>query len=490
MSARKALCLLLFLFLPAGSVLAQEEEADTAGESDAEPADEEPPVEEPPVEEPPVEEPAKVSEPPEAEPVVEAPPPPTAKSPSPALSFLTETIRWTGYYENQLAIYSLPRNDHADPDGWPVDVLDYNKAKLGIRFKPSRGFGVQVDLVARSFHGSDYHLADMLPERFGDTLAFLEAMDPASVRFSLDNEIYLENAFLTAQAGRFRLRVGKQPIRFGSGYLWNPSDPFNVIDMLDPSYEKQGVTALKMQLHLPHEILLEAYALPDPFTYTTTRLEDSAVAARMRAAFGQFVLAGHWAWMVDTAGVDLLATDPAEYELRSRRHLVGLEFVGEIGGVGFWLEGAYNRMPRDDWDDIEAISKEGWFETLAGVSYTFPGGFTTMAEYVYNGRGYNDPEDISLWQWFAYIEQRLRYLSQHQVAVTMQLPISRAFTTIGLTGIVNPASPGFILNPSVQFNWSQHVTVMLYGAISYARDPDSEFAAVGQGAYLRFRLSF
>ncbi len=409
---------------------------------------------------------------------------------STSLSFLEETVRWTGYYENQLAIYSLPRNEHGDPDGWPVDVLDYNKAKLGIRFKPSRGFGVQVDVVARSFHGSDYHLADMLPERFGDTLAFIEMMDPASVRFSLPNEIYLDNAFLTASAGRLRLRVGKQPIRFGSGYLWNPSDPFNVIDMLDPSYEKQGVTALKLQLHLPHEFLVEAYALPDPFAYSQVHLENSAVAARLRKAFGQFVVAAHWAWMVDTAGVDLTATDPDEYELRSRRHLVGLEFVGELGGVGFWLEGAYNHMPRDDWSDIEAIGKCWWIESLAGVSYTFPGGFTAMAEYLYNGRGQNDPADISLWQWFAYIEQRVRYLSQHQLALTMQLPISQAFTTIGLTGIATPASPGFVLNPSVQFNWSQHVTVMLFGAISWSRDPDAEFGAVGQGAYLRFRLSF
>jgi len=416
---------------------------------------------------------------------------PAARPAPSALQFLAETVRWTGYYENQLAVYSLPRNEHADPDGWPVDVLDYNKAKLGIRFKPSRGFSVQVDLVARAFLGSDYHLADILPQRFEDELALLEMMDPSSVRYAMENEIYLENAFLSAQVGRFRVRVGKQPMRFGSGYLWNPSDPFNVIDMLDPSYEKQGVTSLRMQLHLPHEILLEAYLLPDPFV-TKPRFEDSAAAARVRAAFGQFVLAAHYALMKDTAAVDPLAMDPDEFVLRSRRHLVGLEFVGEVGGVGFWLEGAYNRMPRDDWDDddLEFIGQAWWFEALAGVSYTFPGGFTAMAEYLYNGRGDNDPSDVSLWQWFAYLEQRLRYLNQHQLAVTLQLPISRAFTTVGLTGIVTPASPGFVLNPSVQFSWSQHLTVMVYGAISYAKDPDAEFAAVGQGAYLRFRFAF
>jgi len=415
--------------------------------------------------------------------------PVTKKAPA-ALTFLNETLRWRGYYENQLSIYRLPRNEHADPDGWPVDMMDYNKAKLGIRFKPTRGFMVQVDLVARSFHGqSTFHLADMLPERFEGTLLALEAWDPSAVLFTLENEIYLENAFLSAQAGRFRVRVGKQPIRFGSGYLWNPSDPFNVIDMLDPSYEKQGVTALRLQLHLPHEFLLEAYALPDPFG-TDVKFEDSAVAARARAAFGQFMLAAHWATMMDVAGVDLTTMDPDEFTLRSRRHLVGMEFVGEIGGVGFWLEGAYNHMPRDDWSDIEAIGTCWWFEALGGISYTFPGGFMAMAEYLYNGRGANDPEDISLYQWYAYLEQRLRNLNQHQAALTLQLPISQAFTTIGLTALVTPADPAFVLNPSIQFNWSQHLSVMLYGAISYARDPDAEYGAVGQGVYLRFRLSF
>jgi len=449
--------LLLALLLP-GPALAQED-----GEEEA-PAEELPP------------------------PTPPTPPPPAPPVPAP-FKFVSESIRWTGYYENQLAIYSLPRNEHADPDGKPVDLLDYNKAKLGIRFKPTPGFGVQVDLVARAFLGTDYHLADMLPERFEDDLALLEMYDPSMVRFAMEDEIYLENAFLTGKVGRFRVRVGKQPIRFGSGYLWNPSDPFNVIDMLDPSYEKQGVTALRLQLHLPHEILIEAYALPDPFG-TDIRLEDSAVAARARVALGQFVLAGHWAYMMDTAGVDPLATDPDEYLLRSRRHLAGLEFVGELGGVGFWLEGAYNNMPRDSWKDFEPIGKDWWIEALAGVSYTFPGGFTAMAEYLYNGRGDNDPEDITLYQWFAYLEQRLRYLSKHQAALTLQLPIPQAFTTIGLTGIVTPASPAFVLNPSVQFNWSQHLTVMLYGAISWAQDEDSEYGAMGQGAYMRFRFSF
>ena len=417
------------------------------------------------------------------------PPPSNVPKPSP-LAFLSQTIQFKGYYENQLSIYRMPRNEHADPDGWPVDMMDYNKAKLGLRFKPTRGFKVQVDLVARSFHGqTSFHLADMLPERFEEELLFMEAMDPASVQFTMENEIYLENAYLAAKAGRFRVRVGKQPIRFGSGYLWNPSDPFNVIDMLDPSYEKQGVTALRLQLHLPHEFLIEAYALPDPFG-TDVALEDSAVAARVRAAFGQFMVAAHWAWMMDTAGIDPMATDPDKFVLRSRRHMLGLEVTGELGGVGFWLEGAYNNMPRDGWSGFENIGKAWWIEGLAGVSYTFPGGFMAMAEYLYNGRGDNDPSDVSLWQWYAYLEQRLRYLSQHQLAITMQLPISQAFTTIGLTGIVTPASPGFVLNPSVQFNWTEHMTVMLYGAISYAKDPDSELGAVGQGAYMRFRFSF
>jgi len=113
-----------------------------------------------------------------------------------------------------------------------------------------------------------------------------------------------------------------------------------------------------------------------------------------------------------------------------------------------------------------------------------------MAEYLYSGRGHDDPSDASLWQWFAYIEQRLRTLSSHQLAFTVQAPIERAFMTVGVTGIVNPVSPSFVLNPSLEFEWSQHLTMTVYGAISWAKDPDAEFAAVGQGAYLRFRLAF
>jgi hypothetical protein len=399
-------------------------------------------------------------------------------------------LSWKGYYENQLAVFAMPRNEHGDPDGSGVGLLDYNKVRLGLGLRPLRGFSAQVDLVARTLHGSrTYHLADMLPKKFTPELALLEALDPASVIFELRDEFYIDNAYLAAKFWRVRLRIGKQPIRFGSGYLWNPTDPFNRIDLLDPSYEKRGINALRLQLFLPAEGLLEVYALSDRLD-RDFHIEDGGLAARARFAAGRFVFAADYVNFLDVAGLDPRALDAAETTVRSRRHLLGIEITGELGGVGLWAEASLNLMPGVSWSGLEGIGEDRWFEALGGASYTFRGGVSLMAEYLYNGRGGSDSSEYTLWHWFAYLDQTLRTLGRHYASATLQVPVGTIDTTFAVTGIVNIGDPSFLINPSIRFDWNQYLSVLAYGAITWGGTADSEFPVSGQGGYLRFRFSF
>jgi hypothetical protein len=368
--------------------------------------------------------------------------------------------------------------------------MDTNKLRVDLSVKPLPGFSADADVVIRTFHGSTtYHLADILPERFGRDIAELEAIDPSLAEYRMDSDIFLDNAYLTAEFWRLRLRVGKQQIRFGSGYLWNPTDPFNKKDLLDPTYEKVGVTCLRLQLFLPGEGLLEAYALPGP-DLDDFHLEDAALAFRARVAVERWVFATTYATFNDVAGVDMWVSDPADLLVRSRRHMLGFEFTGELGGMGVWGEVAFNVMERGSWDRLLAIGRPDWIEALGGLSYTFRGGTMIMAEYLYDSRGGEGPDSYTLWQWLSYLDQTVRTLGRHHVTATIEVPAARIHTTFSLTGIVNVEDPSFVLNPWIRFDWNQYLALMLYGAFTWGGAPGNELGSMGQGAYVRLRFSF
>ncbi|MBW1881159.1 MAG: hypothetical protein JRJ84_22625, partial [Deltaproteobacteria bacterium] len=264
-------------------------------------------------------------------------------------------LRWKGYVENQMGVMVLPHRPAGDV--WTdLPFFDTNKVRLDLRAKPLPGFTANVNAIARLYHGTTtFHLNQMLPEKFHEDLALIATVAPEYTTYTFENDFTLNDVYLTAQEGRFRLRVGKQPIRFGSGYVWNPTDPFTVIDMLDPTYEKVGVNAVRAQVYLPSEGLLEAYVLPGENLAEVT-LEDTGVALRGRVAVGQWVFAATYAGFQDTAGIDQMTMSMVE----TRRHLAGAEVTGELAGVGLWAEGAYNRMttPNGGWDDLLMLGEE------------------------------------------------------------------------------------------------------------------------------------
>lgn len=394
-------------------------------------------------------------------------------------------LSWGGYYENQLMIYALPRHT-SDPGGWGVDLTDYNKVRLELSASPMRGMSAQMHVVFQTYHGTTkYALEDLLPPRFDAQLDALAALDPALASYALKNEIYVDNAFISASFWKMRLRVGKQQIRFGSGYLWNPTDPFNVKDLLDPAYEKRGVTALRLQLFLPHEGLIEVYALPHE-VLDDFHLQDTALAFRARVGIGRWVLAASYSYFLDLAGYDTATFTPVQ----SRRHLLGFSVTGEIAGVGLWAEAAYNMMRRDDWDSLTKVGRDDWFEVLGGINYTFRCGVMVMAEYLYNHRGRDRSEDYTLLDWFSWLDQTLRYMAKHYVTATVQVPVTRIHTTFSLTGIVNASDHSFIINPWITVEWTQWLSVMFYGAITWGDSRTDEFSSSGQAGYVRFRFSF
>lgn len=430
------------------------------------------------------------------EPTVHLPESTANTAPAEDFSLLdSQAIRWSGYFENQASLFRLPRERTA-PDSSGFAVMDYNRLRLDLSARPVRGFRMDADVIARTFHGTTrYDLRDMMAPKFDTELDVLATLDPSWVQINLTDEIFIDNAFFTADAGPFRLRVGKQQIRFGSGYLWNPTDPFNTKDLLDPTYELTGITAARLQLFLPSEGVLEAYGLPRG-RLEGFHAEDMAAVLRARVALDRWVAGVTYVYFQDIVGIDRTTVE----QLDARRSLFGVEVTGEIAGVGVWGEGAFNLTDRKSAatrlqsfgdpacpGDLEQLC---WFEALGGASYTFEGGVLVQAEYLYNGRGYADSEGYELSDWYAYLDQTVRYLGMHYATAMVQIPFEQLHLTATAMAIANLSDRSLLLTPSVQWDWSQYLALTLYGGLVRSDDATDEFRAVGQAGYLRFRFSF
>jgi hypothetical protein len=54
--------------------------------------------------------------------------------------------------------------------------------------------------------------------------------------------LFVDNLFVTWVPGSLRIRAGKQQLSWGPGYSYNPTDLFHRKTLVDPTYEKEGVT--------------------------------------------------------------------------------------------------------------------------------------------------------------------------------------------------------------------------------------------------------
>ena len=154
-----------------------------------------------------------------------------------SISAPAQAIDLSGYYENTLMPeYSDRAEDH---------LLDASKLRLD--FSTGGGddnleFRGNVNFIA--YH-SDIILdvTPYLPESIADSLHEREI--PAEIRLDR-SRIFLDNAYLTWRIGQLRLRAGRQQLSWGPAYSFNPTDLFHKKDLFDPTYEKEGVTALRL----------------------------------------------------------------------------------------------------------------------------------------------------------------------------------------------------------------------------------------------------
>jgi hypothetical protein len=190
---------------------------------------------------------------------------------------------------------------------------------------------------------------------------------------------------------------GKQPIKWGTGYFFSPADDIfarSEVDLSDPTAEREGPLALKVQYPIPRTMNnLYAFAVLPAASGAAAlaglKPEDIAVAAKAEALLGNTELA------------------LAGYYQRSQRPEAILTGSSGTGNFNFFAEAtvafpspvseAYLEPGAVTWGGIYSSdytvvdrSAETLFSATAGAIYTKADwNFTAVGQYLYNGRGYD-----------------------------------------------------------------------------------------------------
>jgi hypothetical protein len=376
---------------------------------------------------------------------------------------LAQDFEYGGYLEHQLNPQGLQDR---------VVFMDYSKVRLDLTSRLSDRFSVTGDYVLRIQHGQkNFNSLDFMPSRTVQEYAASIDRTPGSLRegfnFRLKNENYVDNLFVSYYSDRLSVRVGRQQIPMGTGYVWNPTDIFHDKNQLDPTYEKRGVDAVKVEIPLTDmSAITGVVGFGDGWDKATKSLQFRSHAK----------------------GFDFSISAMEKSETRfyfnrfsegtERRRLLAADASGTMKGIGVWFEGAYN--------DPEFTDSYSQF--LIGADYTLESGLYLITEYYSNGKGVAGKTEYDLQRWMDFLGAAGENLGQHFLFVGQTYPLTDLLTGSNFT-IVNLDDGSAVVYPYFEYSLSDNAVLTLIGYLTLGKS-DSEFGAFGSGAILRGRLYF
>ncbi len=282
------------------------------------------------------------------------------------------------------------------------------------------------------------------------------------------NRVLLDQMWLKADLGRaLFFTVGRQPIRWGSGRFWNPTDFMNsqVRDPLAVFDERNGVALVK--LHLPVEALgWNFYAVANLEGADTP--EQIGAGARAEFLFAQTEIALSAAIRDERPvqlGVDV-STGVGLFDLRGEaafQHGVSTPFFrGEVS-----LPEVYSR--EEDWIAQAVAGAE------VGIRYSDQDNIIVGAEYFFNDAGYRDRR---LYPWLlANRAFQPLYVGRHYAGLYAVAPAPGSWndTTIILSGLSNLSDTSYLARLDWQVRVLTYVTFNAYGAYHFGEPGELRF---------------
>lgn len=382
------------------------------------------------------------------------------------LSSLTaqEGVEIFGYFESQ-AMGAEVKNEFLQ--------LYSNKLRVDLKSSLSEKITFAANFDYITYHGkTKWNILDFLPSDV--TSAVSPGMESYYV-LPFSNRHFLDNAYIKFSFKLLDLTIGKQQISLGTGYVWNPTDVFNIKDVLDPTYEQPGHNALRLDVPLG-----PAYTFTALFSPGET-WKDSAKLLQLKGRISHFdyslitiekIWRFHDYLQFDFENMNFL-------ELPEKRQLFGASTAGELLGLGVWAEYGYNWME----------NSKDFCELVVGMDYTFNFFTYVMVEYYRNTLGKTDYQQYNLNDWMRLMTMEQKAISRDQIYSFIQHPVTDLLN-IGISTLYSISDKSFALVPTLNYSLSDNVEIFAYLNINFGKEGTAFSKTMGNGGLIRARVYF
>lgn len=381
-----------------------------------------------------------------------------------SLLMAQESVEIFGYFETQASGAKI-QNEFLQ--------LYSNKLRVDLKssFSDKITFAANFDYIA--YHGKTrWNILDFLPAEI------VSEVPPGMESFYVlpfDNRHFLDNAYIKFRFKHFDLTAGKQQISLGTGYVWNPTDVFNIKELFDPTYEQPGHNAFRLDVPLGNMYTLTTLFSPED------KWQNSAKLVQLKGRLSHFdysFIAIEKIWRFhDYTQFDM--ENMNFRELPEKRKLLGASTAGEVLGLGVWVEYAYNWMENTD----------NFYELVVGTDYTFNFQTYMMVEYYRNTLGKTDYGQYNLNDWMRLLAMEQKSIARDQVYAFIQHPASDLMN-IGVSTIYSISDNSLALAPTLSYSLSDNVEIFAYLNFNIGQEGKVFSKKMGNGGLIRARIYF
>ena len=342
--------------------------------------------------------------------------------------------------------------------------------RLNTRWYATQNITGALEIRFRAFYGESvekipyYKNLIQTMHDFVDLDAFLWESDKSLGYFEVDR------LWIDYYKNNLQMTFGRQRVAWGTCWVWNPTDLFNPLNVLDFDYEERPATdAVRVQY----------------YTGPVTKLD---VAYKPANDPNNQIIAGLWSLNKWDYDFNLIAG------MRFKRWLAGFSWAGDILEAGFRGELLVHQAPNKPdtnsvYQQIGESSLSSWDKPIISGAlsgdYTFPNTFYIHTEILYNNNGKTtntllfQEEAISLGMLSA-----ARWSIYQEFAYDIT-PLLRGT----LFGIFNPYDKSFVLVPSINYSIITNLDFFLI-SMFFEGNPLTEFGEYGTTFYVRIKFSF
>ncbi len=278
------------------------------------------------------------------------------------------------------------------------------------------------------------------------------------------NFIEVDRAYLDFSYEKVNLSLGRQRIAWGTSLVWNITDLFNPLSILDFDYEERPASdAVRLQV----------------FPSITSRIDFSLKFGKTRKDFTSAIQFYFNKWEYDfyfLVGYHRL------------RPVIGTSWSGDISDAGFRGEILLSTPPgKTDLQSQNSFLKEKRIQLSAVLSldYTFSNSLYIHSEAMFNNIGKKD--SISLFTMDAFeigMLSAARFNLFYQIGYNLS-PLTRFDFII----LHNPVDNSFVLFPIFNYSVIENLDLSLISLFFEGENFD-EFGSSGKMIFIRLKYSF